>query len=149
MWRDGTWVTLLPSELHGTNFVPLDTHATQACRKYEKFVKDNPIVSSRRNAPVQVQGQRATVNTQEPTQRPLFRHPPMQRFNLTVIPHMATNTLDPQGKEHDFKEHSRKSPQNQMKEVRTSDAKTTSSPKELSGHSHGSTLSETSTVCRD
>ena len=74
-------------------------------------------MSSRRNTPVQ--GQRATVNTQEPTQQPLFPHPPMQRFNLTVIPHMATNTLDPQGKEHDFKEHSRKSPQNQMKEVRT------------------------------
>ena len=40
-----------------------------------------------------------------------------------VIPHMATNTLDPQGKEHDFKEHSRRSPQNQLKEVRTSMSK--------------------------
>ena len=39
-----------------------DTHATQACRKYEKFVQDNPIASSRRNTPVQVQGQRVTVN---------------------------------------------------------------------------------------
>ena len=46
----------------------MDTHATQACRKYEKFVKDNPIASSRRNTPIQVQGQRAAVNTQEPTQ---------------------------------------------------------------------------------
>ena len=91
----------------------------QACHKYEKFVKDNPIASSRRNTPVQVQGQRVTVNTQEPTQRPLFPHPPTQRFNPTVIPHMATNTLDPQGKERDSKEHCRKSPQNQMKEVRT------------------------------
>ena len=36
-----------------------------------------------------------------------------------VIRHMATNMLDPQGKERDFKEHSLKSPQNQMKEVRT------------------------------
>ena len=43
-----------------------DTHATQACRKYEKFVKDNPIASSRRNTPVQ--GQRATANAREPTQ---------------------------------------------------------------------------------
>ena len=94
-----------------------DTHATQACRKYEKFVKDNPIASSRRNTPVQVQGRRAAVNTQEPTQRPLFPHPPVQHFNLTVIPHMATNTLDLQGKERDFKEHSQKSPQNQLKEV--------------------------------
>ena len=78
----------------------------QACRKYEKFMKDNPIASSRRNTLVQVQGQRVTVNTQEPTQQPLFPHPPVQRFNPTVIPHMATNTLDPQGKERDFKEHS-------------------------------------------
>ena len=46
-------------------FCITDTHATQACRKYEKFVKDNPIASSRRNTPVQVQGQRAAVNPQE------------------------------------------------------------------------------------
>ena len=46
-------------------FCITDTHATQACRKYEKFVKNNPIASSRRNTPVQVQGQRATVNPQE------------------------------------------------------------------------------------
>ena len=49
-------------------FCTTDTHATQACRKYEKFVKDNPIASSRRNTPVQVQGQRAAVSAQEPTQ---------------------------------------------------------------------------------
>ena len=47
-------------------FCTSDTHATQACRKYEKFVKDNPIVSSRRNTPVQ--GQKITVNRQEPNQ---------------------------------------------------------------------------------
>ena len=29
------------------NFCNTDTHTTQACRKYENFVKDNPIVSSR------------------------------------------------------------------------------------------------------
>ena len=46
-------------------FCITDTHATQACRKYEKFVKDNPIASSRRNTPVQVQGQRVAVNPQE------------------------------------------------------------------------------------
>ena len=86
-------------------------------------MKDNPIASSRRNTPVQVQGQRAAVNTQEPTQRPLFPQPPVQRFNLTVIPRMATNTLALQGKERDFKEHSRNSPQNLMKEVRTSMSK--------------------------
>ena len=100
-------------------FCNTDTHATQACHKYEKFVKDNPIASSRRNTPVQVQGQRAAVNTQEPTQGPLFPHPPIQHFNPTVIPRMATNTLVPQGKECDFKEHSQKLPQNQIKEIRT------------------------------
>ena len=98
-------------------FCTSDTHAMQACRKYEKFVKDNPIASSRRNTPVQ--GEKITVNRQEPNQQPLFPHPPVQRFNLTVIPHIATNTLGPQGEERNFKEHSRKSPQNQMKEVRT------------------------------
>ena len=36
-----------------------------------------------------------------------------------VIPHIAMNTLGPQGKERDFKEHSRKSPQNLVKEVWT------------------------------
>ena len=87
-------------------FCTTDTHVTQACCKYEKFVKDNPIASSRRNTLVQVQEERAAVNTQEPTQRPLFPHPPVQCFNPTVIPRMATNTLDPQGKECDFKEHS-------------------------------------------
>ena len=46
-------------------FCITDTHATQACRKYEKFVKDNPIASSRKNTRVQVQGQRAAVNPQE------------------------------------------------------------------------------------
>ena len=98
-------------------FCTSDTHATQACRKYEKFVKDNPIASSRRNTPVQ--GQRITVNTQEPNQQPLFPHPPVQCFNLTVIPHIATNTLGQQGEERASKELSQKSPQNQIKEIRT------------------------------
>ena len=100
-------------------FCIMDTHATQACRKYEKFVKDNPIASSRRNTPVQVQGQRAAVNPQEPTQRPLFPNPPMQRFDPTVIPRIGTNNLSPQAEEREFREHSRKSPQNRIKEVRT------------------------------
>ena len=34
-------------------FCTTDTHATQACRRYEKFVRDNPIASSRRTTPVQ------------------------------------------------------------------------------------------------
>ena len=98
-------------------FCTSDTHATQACWKYEKFVRDNPIASSRRNT--LVQEQKITVNRQEPNQWPLFPHPPVQCFNLMVIPHIATNTLGPQGEEHKFKKHSRKSPQNQIKEVRT------------------------------
>ena len=100
-------------------FCIMDTHATQACRKYEKFVKDNPIASSRRNTPVQVQGQRAAVNPQERPQQPLFPHPPVQRYNPTVIPQIAMHNLTPQEEEHESREHSQKSPQNQMKEVWT------------------------------
>ena len=94
-----------------------DTHATQACQKYEKFVKDNPIASSRRNTPVK--GQKITVNRQEPNQWPLFPHLPVQHFNPTVIPQIETNTLGPQEQEHESREHSRKSPQNLIKEVLT------------------------------
>ena len=68
-------------------------------------------MSSRRNTPA--------VNTQEPNQGPLFPHPPLQCFNLTVIPQIVTNTLDPQEEERESREHSRKLPQNQIKEVRT------------------------------
>ena len=100
-------------------FCITDTHAMQACCKYEKIVKDNPIASSRRNTPVQVQGQRAAVNPQEPTQQPLFPHPPVQRYNPMVIPQIVMHNLAPQAEEHESREHSRKSPQNQMKEVRT------------------------------
>ena len=44
-------------------FCTSDTHATQACRRYEKFVRDNPIASSRRNT--LVQEQKIAVNIQE------------------------------------------------------------------------------------
>ena len=91
----------------------------QACRKYEKIVKDNPIASSRRNTPVQVQGQRATVNPQERPQQPLFPHPPVQCYNPTVLPQIAMHNLTPKDEECESREHSQKSPQNQMKEVRT------------------------------
>ena len=100
-------------------FCITDTHATQACRKYEKFVKDNPIASSRRNTPVQVQGQRAAENPQEEPQQPLFPHPPVQRYNLTVIPQIAVHNLTPLREERESRKYSRKSPQNQKKEVRT------------------------------
>ena len=100
-------------------FCITDTHATQACHKYEKFVKDNPIASSRRNTPVQVQGQRAAVNPQERPQQPLFQHLPVQRYNPTVIPQIAMHNLTPQEEERKSREHSQKLPQNQMKEVQT------------------------------
>ena len=89
----------------------------QTCRKYEKFVKNNPIASSRRNMPVQ--GQRAAVNPQEGPRQPLFQHPPVQRYNPTVIPQKAMHNLTSQDEERESREHSRKSPQNQMKEVST------------------------------
>ena len=104
-------------------FCITDTHATQACRKYEQFVKDNPIASSRRNTPVQVQGQRTDVNLQERPQQPLFPHPPVQCYNSTVIPQIAMHNLTPQKEERKSREHSQKSPQNQMKEVWTSMSK--------------------------
>ena len=100
-------------------FCITDTHATQACCKYEKFVKDNPIASSRRNTPVQVQGQRAAVKPQEQPQQPLFPHPPVQRYNPTVVPQIAVHNLTPKDEERESREHSQKSPQNQMKEVWT------------------------------
>ena len=100
-------------------FCITDTHATQACRKYEKFVKDNPIASSRRNTPVQVQGQRAAVNPQERPQQPLFPHPPVQCYDLMVVSQMAIHKLTLQDEERKSREHSRKSQQNQMKEVWT------------------------------
>ena len=83
-------------------------------------MKNNPIASSRRNTPVQLQGQRAAVNPQEQPQQPLFPHPPVQRYNPTVIPQIATHGWIPQEEERESREHSRKSPQNEMKELRTS-----------------------------
>ena len=97
----------------------MDTHATQACRRYEKFVKDNPIASSRRNTPVQTQGQRATVNPRDRPQQPLLPHPPVQRYNPMVIPQIAVHNLTPQREKSESREYSWKSPQNQMKEVGT------------------------------
>ena len=100
-------------------FCIMDTHATQACRKYEKFVKDNPIASSRRNTPVQTQGQGEGVDPQDRPRQPLFPHPPVQRYNPTVIPQMQMHDLTPQREKRESREHSRNSPQNQMREVHT------------------------------
>ena len=64
-----TWCRLCMSE----------THATQACRRYERFMRDNPIASSRRTTPVQEQ--QVVTNVQEVDKRPLFPHLPTQHFN--------------------------------------------------------------------
>ena len=85
-------------------FCTSETHATQACRKYKKFVKDNPIASSRRNTPVQEQ--KVVVNAQEPNQRPLFPHPPTQHFNPPVIPQIGVNNLRLQAEQCESREHS-------------------------------------------
>ena len=95
-------------------FCNTDTHATQACRKYERFVKDNPIASSRRNTLVQVQGQRVMVNPQQRPQQPLFPHPPVQCYNPTALPQMAMHKLIPKDVERESREHSQKSPQHLM-----------------------------------
>ena len=100
-------------------FCITDTHATQACRRYEKFVKDYPTASSRRNTPVQAQGQRANVDLQDRPRQPLFPHPPVQRYNPTLIPQMQMHNLTPQREKHESREHSWISPQNQMREVQT------------------------------
>ena len=97
-------------------FCTSDTHATQACRRYEKFVRDNPIVSSRRNTPVQEQ--RIAINIQEPNQQPLFSNPLVQCFNAPVIPQIGTNNLAPQAEERESREHSRKSLHNQIRETK-------------------------------
>ena len=49
----------------------------------------------------------------------MFPHPAVQRYNPTVIPQIAIHNLAPQVEERESREYSRKSPQNQIKEVRT------------------------------
>ena len=68
---------------------------------------------------MQVQGWRAAVNLQERPQQPLFPHPPVQCYNPTVTPQVAMHNLTPQEEERKSREHSRNSPQEQMKEVWT------------------------------
>ena len=93
-----------------------DTHTTQACRRYEKFVKDNPIALSRRNTPVQEQ--KTAVNIQESNQRTLSPNLLVQCFNPPVIPQIGANNLAPQAEECESRESSRKLPQNQIKEAK-------------------------------
>ena len=79
-------------------FCTSETHATQACRRYANFVRDNPIASSRRTTPVQEQ-RRSEVsrpnipvgqkNQYEMDRSQLFPHPPTQHFWPPEIPPMA------------------------------------------------------------
>ena len=48
----------------------------------------------------------------------MFPNPLVQRFNPPVIPQIGTNTLALQAEERESREHSQKSPQNQMKETK-------------------------------
>ena len=78
-------------------FCTSETHALQACRRYTNFVRDNPIVSSRRTRPVQeqrksVQPEPLRVNEwqqlhqQGADQKQLLPHPPTQCFQPPVVP---------------------------------------------------------------
>ena len=49
----------------------------------------------------------------------MFPHLPVQHFNPPVILQIGTNTLGPQEEECEPREHSQKSPQDQIKEIRT------------------------------
>ena len=121
-------------------FCITDTHATQACRRYEKFVKDNPIASSRRNTPVQTHVQRANVNPQEQPQQPLFPHPPVQRYNPTVIPQNANAQRDTAKGKARIQRTFSKIATTSNKGSPDSDVKTTSASMELSRRPHGPTL---------
>ena len=78
-------------------FCMSETHATQACRRYANFVRDNPITSIRRTTPVQDQKRVETIrpsapvgHQQEIDRRQLFPHPPTQHFQAPEIPSMVT-----------------------------------------------------------
>ena len=47
----------------------------------------------------------------------MFPNPPVQCFNAPVIPQIGTNNLAPQAEERESREHSRKSPPNQIRET--------------------------------
>ena len=80
-------------------FCTSETHATQACRTYANFIRDNPIASSRRMTPVQEQKRVETLRPNVPVgqqhqheidRRHLFPHPQTQCFKAPEIPPMAT-----------------------------------------------------------
>ena len=87
-------------------------HATQACRRYVNFVRDNPIASSRRTTPLQEQRRveplRANVpvlqqHQHEADQRQLFPHPPTQHFQAPEIPPMGMGQMQLRGSSQDVR----------------------------------------------
>ena len=87
-----------------------ETHATQACRRYANFIRDNPIASSRRTTPVQDQKKVKTIrpsalagHQQETDRRQLFPHPPTQRFQPPEIPPMVTGQRRLRGSSQDVR----------------------------------------------
>ena len=86
--RNTTWCKFCTSEMH----------ATQACRRYANFIRDNPIASSRRTTPVQEQRRVEPLQPNVPVtqqcqhevnRRQLFPHPPTQHFQAPEILPMA------------------------------------------------------------
>ena len=84
----------------------METHMTQECRKYERFVRDNPIASSRTTP---VQEQRVLTNIQEIYKRSLFPHPPTQCFKPPVIPPVGNRSMMMQAVDCELREQSQES----------------------------------------
>ena len=57
------------------------------------------------------------MNTQKPNERPLFPHPPVQRFRPPVIPQIGLTALEMQEEGRELREHSGKLPQKQGRET--------------------------------
>ena len=82
-------------------FCMSETHATQACRKYTNFVRDNPIASSRRTTPVQEQKRSVQPEPlqvpqqyqQVVVQKQPFPQPLTQWFQAPVIPPVETRNI--------------------------------------------------------
>ena len=76
-------------------FCMSETHATQACRRYANFIRDNPIASSRRMTPVQehkrsVQSDPSHTNVHQ-------RQQPKETDQRQLFPHLPTSTFPTSG----------------------------------------------------
>ena len=73
-------------------FCTSETHATQACKKYANFVRDNPIASNRRTTPEQPEPPRVQPQ-QGIDMRQLFPQPLTQHFQPTTVPPVETRKV--------------------------------------------------------